>query len=161
MIVVSDTSCISNLLSINHLALLHKIYTKIIIPPTVYKEIIALEKKGEDLSYFRSQPWIIIENNFTRKISLSPPKSIDMGEAEAIDLALFFKADRLLIDERKGTLFANQMGIVTIGLLGVLIIAKQNNYISSVKHLLDKLIKNEFWISEKLYNQILLIANEL
>lgn len=160
MIVVSDTSCISNLLLIEHLDLLKKIYTEIFIPPTVYKEIIALEKEGKDLSYFKSETWIIVSNNFTRNISLYPPKFIDAGEAEAIDLALYLKAERLLIDERKGTSFANQMGVITIGLLGVLIIAKQNDFIISVKELMDKLIKNKFWISSPLYNQVLKIANE-
>ena len=125
MIVVSDTSCISNLLSINQLDLLQKIYTEIYIPPAVYQEILNLEKDGNDLSYFKSREWIFIEDNFIKKISLSPPKYIDKGEAEAIDLAIHFKADRLLIDERKGTLLAKELGITTIGLLGILIIPKK------------------------------------
>ena len=161
MIVVSDTSCITNLLLINHLCLLQKIYSEIRIPSTVYKEILTLEKKGKDLSYLKSKAWIFVENNFTKNISLSPPKYIDAGKAEAIDLALYLKADRLLIDERKGIAFANQLGIATIGLLGVLIIGKQNNYITLIKELVDKLIENKFWISASLYHQILKIANEL
>ena len=160
MIVVSDTSCISNLLLINHLELLQKVYSKIYIPNAVYKEILKLEIQGFDLSDFKSKEWIIIENNFTRNISLSPPKFIDAGEAEAIDLAIYLKADRILIDERKGTAFANHLGLTTIGLLGILIIAKQNKLIPSVKELIDKLIKNKFWISNPLYNQVLKLANE-
>ena len=160
MIVVSDTSSISNLLLINHLDLLQKIYSKIYIPNAVYKEILKLEIKGHDLSDFKSKEWIIIENNFIRNISLSPPKFIDAGEAEAIDLAIYLKADRLLIDERKGTAFANQLGLITIGLLGILIIAKQNKLIPTVKELIDNLIKNKFWISNHLYNQVLKMANE-
>jgi predicted nucleic acid-binding protein len=161
MIVVSDTSCISNLLLINQLDLLQKIYFEIYIPPAVYNEILMLEKDGKDLSAFKSKDWIVLENNFTRNISLIPPKYIDAGEAEAIDLAIYLKADRLLIDERKGTFLANELGITTIGLLGVLIVAKENNFISSVKILLDKLIENNFWLSNKLYQQILKSANEL
>ena len=88
MIVVSDTSCISNLLLINQLDLLQKIYFERRIPPTVYKEILALEKEGKDLSYLKSKKWIVVEYNFTKNISLSPPEYIDAGEAEAIDLAL-------------------------------------------------------------------------
>jgi predicted nucleic acid-binding protein len=160
MIVVSDISCISNLLLIGRLDLLQKIYTKIFIPPAIYKEITALEKEGKDLSYFKSEAWIIADNNFTKNISLYSPKFIDAGEAEAIDLALHLKADRLLIDERKQTAFANRLWLITIGLLGVLIIGKQNDFIPSVKELMDKLIKNKFWISSPLYNQVLIIANE-
>ncbi len=161
MIVVSDTSCISNLLLIDQLDLLQKIYRDIYIPPVVYEEILMLEKNGNDLSYFKSREWIFVENNFIKKISLAPPKYIDQGEAQAIDLAIHIKADRLLIDERKGTDLAKGLGITTIGLLGILIIAKQNNLISSVKILLDRLIKNNFWLSNTLYQQALKFVNEL
>ncbi len=133
MIVVSDTSCISNLLLLGQLDLLQKIYLEIFIPDAVYNEILALEKSGKDLNYFKSRNWIIVEKNFTRNISLLPPKNIDAGEAEAIDLAIYIKADRNLIDERKGSLLANELGIITIGLLGILKIAKENHLISSVK----------------------------
>ena len=67
----------------------------------------------------------------------------------------------MLTDERIGTISANQLGIITIGLLGVLWIPKQNEFISSVKKLLDELLDNNFGISEIFYNQILKEANEL
>ena len=161
MIVVSDTSCISNLLLIGQIDLLQKIYSEIFIPLTVYNEILMLEKSGKDLSYFKSRNWIIIEKNFTRNISLLPPKNIDAGEAEAIDLAIYLKADRLLIDERKGSVLAKELGIITIGLLGILKIAKENHLILSVKKLLDQLIENNFWLSNELYNTVLKSVNEL
>ncbi len=111
MIVVSDTSCISTLLLISHLDLLQKIYSEIYIPPTVYNEILKLEKSGQNLDEFKIKSWIIVESKFQRNISLTPPKYVDAGEAEAIDLALHLKAERLLIDERKGTLLANNLGL--------------------------------------------------
>lgn len=161
MIVVSDTSCISNLLFINELELLQKIYSKIFIPLAVYNDILALEKGGRNMNYFQSREWIIVQNDFTRNISLLPPKNIDAGEAEAIDLAIYLKADRLLIDERKGSVLAKELGITTIGLLGILKIAKENHLILSVKKLLDQLIENNFWLSSELYNIVLKSANEL
>ena len=161
MIVVSDTSCISNLLLIGQIDLLQKIYSEIFIPLAVYNEILMLEKSGKDLSYFKSRNWIIIKKDFTRNISLSPPKNIDAGEAEAIDLAIYLKADRLLIDERKGSVLVKELGIITIGLLGVLKIAKENHLILSVQKLLDQLIENNFWLSNELYNTVLKSVNEL
>ena len=161
MIVVSDTSCISNLLFINELDLLQKIYSKKFIPLAVYNEILALEKSGKDLNYLKSREWILVEKDFTRNISLLLPKNIDAGEAKAIDLAIYLKADRLLIDERKGSIFAKELGITTIGLLGILKIAKENHFISSVKKLLDQLIDNNFWLSNQLYNIVLNSVNEL
>lgn len=159
MIVVSDTSCVSNLISVNHLDLLHKIYNEIYLPPAVYNEILQLR---EDIKLeIASHDWIRVEEDFEKNISLSPPKYVDPGEAEAIDLALYLKADRLLIDERKGTLLANKLGLTTIGLLGIFKIAKENNLVPSAKNLVDKLIENNFWLSNSLYQQFLKSVNEL
>lgn len=159
MIVVSDTSCISNLVSINQLDLLHKIYNEIYLPPAVFEELLQLNK--EDIKQeLTSHTWILVENNFIKNISLAPPKYVDRGEAEAIDLALYLKADRLLIDERKGTLLANELGLITIGLLGILKIAKEMNFLISAKPLIDKLVKNNFWLSNSLYKQFLKSVNE-
>ena len=101
------------------------------------------------------------KTDFTKNISLLPPKNIDAGEAEAIDLAIYVKADRLLIDESKGSVVAKELGITTIGLLGILKIAKENHLILSFKKLLDQLIENNFWISNELYHTVLKSTNEL
>jgi predicted nucleic acid-binding protein len=41
-----------------------------------------------------------------------------------------------------------------------MVIAKENNFISGVKILLDQLIENNFWLSHGLYQQILKSVNE-
>lgn len=48
MIVVSDTSPLSNLFVINRLDLLQKLYNRIIIPSAVMNELLELEKRGID-----------------------------------------------------------------------------------------------------------------
>ena len=53
--------------------------------------------------------------------------NLDRGESEAIVLAKELHADFLLMDERLGTSTAESMGISTIGLLGVLIKAKEQH----------------------------------
>lgn len=77
-------------------------------------------------------------------------KNPDPGEEKALDLAIYIKADRLLIGERIGSLPAKYSGITTIGLSGILKIAKENNLIPSIKILLDQLIENNFWLSNEL-----------
>ena len=49
MIVVSDTSPLSNLFLIQKLDLLQKLYRKVIIPLAVMNELLELEKRGYDL----------------------------------------------------------------------------------------------------------------
>ena len=60
MIVISDTSPISNLLQINKLNLLKTLFEEIIIPPAVHQEIIALENLGEDIIAYKNATWMKI-----------------------------------------------------------------------------------------------------
>ena len=160
MIVVSDTSCISDLLLAGQPDLLQKIYTEIIIPPAVHNQILKLETNGRDLSDFKLRKWILIKQDFPGNISSLPPKNIDRGEAEVLDLAVYLKADRPLIVERKGSQLAKQLKIATIGWLGIFKIAKEKNLISTIKIILDQLIENIYWLSNQLYNLVLKSVNE-
>ncbi len=86
---------------------------------------------------------------------------IDEGESEAIVLAIEMGADYLLIDERIGTNKAREKGLETIGLLGVLIKAKEKGIIEKVETILDDLMnKAGFWIGEKLKERVLKEVNE-
>ena len=65
------------------------------------------------------------------------------------------------MDERKGRNVALRFGLKFIGLLGVLMEAKNKGLIQEVKPLLDALIsKAGFWISPQLYNRVLESAGE-
>ncbi|ACB54593.1 hypothetical protein cce_5247 (plasmid) [Crocosphaera subtropica ATCC 51142] len=67
----------------------------------------------------------------------------------------------MIIDERLRRKIATQSGLSIIGVLGILIAAKQRNLIESVKPLLDSLIQETgFWIEEKLYKEVLHIVGE-
>lgn len=60
MIIISDTSPISNLLRVRQLALLQKLYGRVIILPIVYAEIRALETLGIDISVLSDADWMIV-----------------------------------------------------------------------------------------------------
>ena len=64
---------------------------------------------------------------------------VDLGEAEAIELAKELRADWLLMDERKGRRLAMREGLAVIGLLGVLLLAKRTQLIPSAAKLLVRL----------------------
>ena len=57
---------------------------------------------------------------------------LDPGEAEAISLACEVKAERLLIDETIGRAVALREGVAIIGLVGVLVTAKQSGWLTSI-----------------------------
>jgi uncharacterized protein len=164
MIVISDTSPITNLAAIGQLDLLRQIYGTIVIPLAVYREMAAAGKTVPGSIEVQTLPWIQTQTlgNVQRAIDLQVSHDqIDVGEAEAIVLALELKADVLLMDERRGRALANTYALNVIGLLGVLLQAKRNGMIPAVKPLMDQLIEQaDFRVSPALYNLVLQSASE-
>ena len=96
-----------------------------------------------------------------RSLVSSLAGQLDMGEAEAVALAVEQRADLLLVDERRGRAVAANLGLKVIGLLGVLLEAKSKGHLPRLRPVLDDLIsKAGFWISNALYDSILRAARE-
>jgi predicted nucleic acid-binding protein len=164
VIIVSDTSPITNLAAIGQLDLLQKLYTEIIIPIAVYNEMVKVDKIVPGAVEVQTLPWIqkqaVIDSQRVIWIQ-ETQESIDLGEAEAIVLALELKADLLLMDERRGRIVATSYGLQITGLLGVLLQAKRKMLIPSVKVLMDQLMDQaNFRVSSKLYTTIIQSAGE-
>ena len=58
MIVVSDTSPITNLIKIGRLNLLREVFQKVIIPEKVQEELRAWKTLGADITAFENADWI-------------------------------------------------------------------------------------------------------
>lgn len=164
MIIVSDTSPITNLAAIGQLDILRQLYGNIIIPTAVYNEMVGLGKVVPGTVEVQTFPWIkTLEVADSTRVTdiLENQENIDLGEAESIILALELKANLLLIDERRGRVVATSYGLNVTGLFGVLIQAKRNGLIQSVKPLINELmVQANFRVSSKLYAIVLETAGE-
>ncbi|MEE3719003.1 DUF3368 domain-containing protein [Tumidithrix elongata RA019] len=160
MIVVSDTSAISNLAVIGQLALLHKLYGEIVIPSAVYQELLNADITNPASSAIQTLDWVQIRSITNIALFQTLHKTLDLGEAEAITLAVELNADRLIIDERRGRKAAIASGVQVIGLLGILLAAKRQGLIGSVQLMLDELINRGFWVQTEVYEEILKLAGE-
>ncbi|XWK90122.1 MAG: DUF3368 domain-containing protein [Phormidium sp.] len=158
---MSDTSPINNLAAINQLHLLQQLYGTVIIPEAVYRELTDPSFPVAGATEVQTFDWIQTRAVSDRTIVQALSNELDVGEAEAIALAIEIQPDQLLIDERRGRLVASRLNLQYIGILGVLIEAKSQGLVTEVKPLLDALINQAgFWIAEPLYNSVLRLVDE-
>jgi len=148
VIVVSDTSCITNLIAIGRVGLLRDLFGVVLIPPAVRDELAVQHDTLPDFFEVRAP----FAHTVVAELLEEP---LGLGEAEAIVLAEETHADYLLIDETAGRAVARARGLPRIGLLGVLQRAKERGLLANVKPGLDALQAAGFWISPKLRERFL------
>lgn len=161
MVIISDTTPLSNLLQIGRLDLLQSLYQQVIIPDAVFQELQVLSTFQISIQPLQDADWLTIRTPQDIKLLNELLNDLDIGEAQAIALAIETQADYLLIDEKEGRLIAEEYHIPIIGTLGILLSAKKANLISSIKIEMDTLRRIGFWISDSLYERMLVIAIEV
>ena len=161
MIIISDTSPISNLIQIDRLYILKELFGEINIPSFVDNEIQQLRNFNYNLKHYLQADWITIYSPIDTAFISILEKELDRGESEAIALYQQLNADLLLIDERLGTKIARKYGIETIGLIGCLIEAKKKGIIQTLKPIIKELEDIAgFYMSKKLKIRIYKIVGE-
>jgi hypothetical protein len=161
VIVVSNTSPITSLAAIGYLNLLHELYRTIIIPTGVYKEMTELGYPVPGTIEVQTLSWIEKKELKDRCLFNDLHKKLHRGESETIALAVSLNADRVIIGENPGRKKAISLGLNVIGILGILLIAKQRELITTIQPLMDDLrTKAGFRINQKLYLDVLTTAKE-
>lgn len=148
-IIISDTSCFIVLSKIGELDLLQKVYGQIITTPEIAEEF------GETLP-----EWISIKNVSDKYSQKILELQIDKGESSAIALALEIPKSILILDDYKARKVAHQLGILYTGTIGVIIKAKLNGIIPSIKPYIEKIKQTNFRISDAIELQALKEAKE-
>lgn len=147
--IISDASCIILLDKIGELDLLNKLFGKIIITSEVASE------------FGRLLPsWFEIQDPIDKNFQALIEKSVDKGEASAIALAVELDNSLLIIDDLKGRKFANKLGLIVTGTMGVIVDSKFAGIISSVKPILLKIKETNFRISKNVELLVLKQAGE-
>lgn len=160
MIVVSDTTPISELAKIGRLTLLREVYQRVIIPQEVYDEVMAGPLVV--VAAMKSADWIEMHgvSDSTKMFLLHASTQLGLGECAALILAEELSAHRVLIDDRAGRREATARGLRVTGTIGTLLVAKHRGIIASIRDVLDDLRVHGTRISEQLYRDALAAANE-
>ncbi len=160
IVVVSDTSPVRCLVHLKRLDLLATLFGKVLIPPEVVEEL--ADPKGAFAPIdARSLGSLTIQAPHNLEWVQSHFAALHRGETAALALAVEVNAAAILIDDAAGRAAAQRAGIQPVGLIGVLIRAKQRNLIEAVKPLLNRLVTElNFFVSAELRMASLEKVNE-
>src|SRR5438093_28886 len=108
VVVVSDSSPVRVLHHLKLLEVCRELYQTVYLPIAVVNELRTATRNipAIDLTPY---PWLIIRDPHAVPADLGVPENLDLGETQAIGLALELHADLLLIDERQGTHAAERL----------------------------------------------------
>lgn len=153
MIVVSDATPITTLLKVGKIELLEKLFESLLIPGAVADELLAFHKQ---------LPAFILVRIVSDPDRLPPGfDRLGKGETEAIQLAKEVGAELLITDDRKARSVAASIGLKCTGLLGLMVSAKQENLLPSVRAMIDVLeSKGGLYLSDAVRAEAARLAGE-
>jgi uncharacterized protein len=145
--IVTDSTALIGLERINLLTILPQLFAPVITAPAVDKEF--------GLSF----NWLIVETPTNEALINSLSSQLHLGEVETIVLAKE-RGSKILLDERKARAIARGLGLSVIGLIGILILAKQQSLIAKLTPVLDQLNANNFYMTDDLRREAIRLVGE-
>ena len=165
LVVVSDSSPLMNLAGIGRLYLVHEQFGEVIIPPSVWDEIVLNSDTLPGVSDVRKAydaGWISLAKPDNTAVVDLLGLGLHRGEAEAIALAIELRSSLILLDDADARLAATTLGLRKTGVIGILIKAKIDGKIESLRHELNALMdRMGFYIDDGLYREALLSVDEI
>ena len=161
MIVVSNTSPLTNLAAIGQFELFRFLYGRLHIADGVWAELSAQGQHWPGRDEVADADWI--ERHTVRNSTLVTAlrRDLDRGEAETIALALELDADLVILDEREGRRAAQRLELRVTSVVGILLEAKSRGAVDAICPHLDALRhKAGFYLSEPVYHAALSLVGE-
>jgi predicted nucleic acid-binding protein len=162
--VICNTSPIIGLISIGRLDLLWNLFDEVIIPKAVYDELsvesMRFYAQVEEIEEAVSKGLIIVYTVINEDSVKTMYGRLHFGELEVIVGAKELGIEVAVIDERAARKMASQFLIKTIGILGILLMAKRKGLLNTIREDIDALRDNGYRISESLCKEILHEAGE-
>lgn len=150
MIVVSDSGPLNYLIWIDAVDVLPQLYETVVIPEAVQRELSHPKAPTQVRQWIASLPnWVSVQSP---RVLLA--LSVDIGEQEAISLAVEIGADLILLDDRSGREAAEAQELSVTGTLGVLRQAARRGLID-LADILNKLRQTNFRASPELMRSLL------
>ena len=158
-LVIDTGPVIALVAALGDLGILEYLYHEVIVPFEVCREI-SLEGAGRFAArQFQEAAWL---TRRTQPTEIAPYllKLLDLGEASAIQLALKDKIDTVCIDESAGRRVARIHNLSLTDSIGILLRAKREGRLPSVRQALGSMKSKGIWLSERVIEFALRHAGE-
>jgi len=159
-IVINTGPLIALVAGIGDLKFLGDVYTSIIVPYEVSKEILEENATRFGAKQFQSAKWIDKRKKPT-KLNPFLKNTLDTGEASVIQLALDENIRTVCIDEALGRRLARLSGLKVTGSLGILLKAKKNGIPINISQAIKNMRKNGIWLNKELEKLVIKKAEEM
>lgn len=140
--------------------LLPRLVGTVHVPEAVYQEIIFPGQTRAEVRSLMHADWIVRHQVKDRPAVERLGGKLGQGEAEAIVLARELRANIVILDDATARRIAEAEGQEVIGLLGLLLHAKDGGLLETIRPTLDRLISAGFYVDDRLYHTILQHAGE-
>ena len=158
---VVNTSPLLALAACNQIELLRSLYVRVVVPEEVDKELSVGTKRSILPAGLTAahRVWIeVVPVTYAPKASLLA--ELDSGEAEVITLALELNASTVLIDERTGRRVAKREGLIPVGSVGIILLAKKKGLIAEVKTQFHEMRNRGIYLSQRVIDAAIIQAGE-
>jgi predicted nucleic acid-binding protein len=146
-VIVSDSTCLIGLERIRKLELLPGLFDEVLVPPAVAAEF------GTTLA------WLKVRAPQDAAYVAALKLLVDEGEAEAIALAKELGCE-VILDDLQARKLAAKQNVNCIGLLDVLLRAKNSGKLTAIRPLVEALRREKFFFSDALITEALRLARE-
>jgi uncharacterized protein len=157
--VFSDTSPLQYLHQLDLLHILPALAGRIVVPPSVERELLTGRDLGINLPDLTSLEWLEIRRPTSRP-ALPLVNDLGPGETETLMLALESPGSMALLDDALARRVAETLKIGFTGTLGLLLDAKKTGLISALRPQLDRLQSLRFRLAPHTRVAILQLAGE-
>jgi predicted nucleic acid-binding protein len=157
--IVSNASPLILFARIGRLDPLRSVYGEILVPPSVYLEVVEWGTGRPGAADVAAADWVrICRLEGSRQVDL--PAALDVGESEAIALAEQLRLS-VLLDDGAARREALARGLAITGSAGTLVQAKALGLIGEVRPVLDALVRAGLRLGRAPYERILADAGEM
>jgi predicted nucleic acid-binding protein len=157
---VADASFLIGVCVIDQVSLLGEMFEPVYVAPAVWEEVVDRGQGRPGAEQIENAPFVMRQEVQNRQSVVMLQLFLGPGERETLALAQELSCSLVLMDDLRARRVANQAGMHTLGVVGLLLDAKRHGLISQVRPFLETLRARGFRLGQALVEAALRDAGE-